>query len=339
MRKFAPRYNHTQMEQLIRDFPNQILKAMAIGNGFIPTDADVDYANVVISGCGGSGIGGTVAAELVAGECPVPIAVIKEYGIPAYVGIGTLFLSCSYSGNTEETISATEQALSRGAKVVVIASGGKLIEIARSQNLDHIIIPGGQPPRASFGLSFPQILYVLHGFGLISRGFEHGLEKAVELMDTEHDDIVSKATDVASAMFGRLPVIYTSAGNEGVAVRFRQQVNENSKVLCWHHVIPEMNHNELVGWTEKDNRLIVILFRNTTDHARIQLRMESNKRTFLVLTPNVLEIWSKGNGPIIRAIYQIHFGDWVSLFLARLRKVDEMEVRVIDQLKAELSRL
>lgn len=327
------------MEQLIRDFPNQILKAMAIGNGFIPSDADVDYTNVVISGCGGSGIGGTVAAELVSGECPVPIAVIKEYGIPAYVGIGTLFLSCSYSGNTEETISATEQALNRGAKVVVIASGGKLIEMARSQNLDHIIIPGGQPPRASFGLSFPQILYVLHAFGIISKEFEHGLERSAELMDKEMEATIAEANAITDVLLHRYPVIYSASGNEGVAVRFRQQVNENGKMLCWHHAIPEMNHNELVGWRTPDDRLAVVLFRNATDHVRVQARMEINKRTFAEYTPHCVEIWSKGNGPLERAMYHVLIGDWVSFFLAQRRNLDETEVKIIDRLKAELSRL
>jgi glucose/mannose-6-phosphate isomerase len=124
-----------------------------------------------------------------------------------------------------------------------------------------------------------------------------------------------------------------------VATRFRQQVNENAKMLCWHHVIPEMNHNELVGWRTENNDLAVILFRNSTDLDRIQARMEINKQTIAAYTDTIVEVWSKGNSNLERALYLIHLGDWVSFFLGEKKGVDIIEVKVIDHLKGELAKL
>ncbi len=327
------------MKQLITDFTNQIAKAIVIGNSFEPSDPKAEFTNVLISGLGGSGIGGTIAAEVVASEARIPIVNNNGYFIPAFVGMDTLFLACSYSGNTEETISAATLAHAKGATVVVISSGGKLKEMASENGWDHIGIPGGQPPRASFGLSFPEVLYTLHAFGIISKGFEKQLEAAIKLLDDNEVAIQKEAQEVTEKLFGKIPVIYAADGFGGVATRFRQQVNENSKMLCWHHVIPEMNHNELVGWRTKNNDLAVIIFRNATDYNRIQKRMEINTQTFANYTDTTIEVWSKGESDLQRALYLIHLGDWISYFLGDKKGVDITEVKVIDHLKGELSKL
>jgi glucose/mannose-6-phosphate isomerase len=251
----------------------------------------------------------------------------------------TLFLACSYSGNTEETVSAAELAHEKGAKIVVISSGGKLKEMADAHHWDFISIPGGQPPRASFGLSFPEVLYALHGHGIISKTFEKELEAAINLLDDNETAIQQEAKEVTEKLFGKIPVIYAADGFGGVATRFRQQINENSKMLCWHHVIPEMNHNELVGWRTKDDDLAVVLFRNESDYKRIQARMDINKKTFAEYTDTTVEIWSKGESDLERALYLIHIGDWITYYLAEKKGIDETEVKVIDHLKGELTKL
>lgn len=327
------------MKQLIQDFSKQIAEAIRIGSAFNPSDTDRGFSNVVISGLGGSGIGGTIAAEVMADEAVIPIVTNNGYTIPGFVDEDTLFIACSYSGNTEETVAATELAATAGAKVVVIVSGGKLLEMAKSNGWDSIVIPGGQPPRASFGLSFPQVLFVLNAFGIISDGFVSELESAVSLLDANENAIQNEAREVTERLFRKIPVIYAADGFGGVATRFRQQVNENSKMLCWHHVVPEMNHNELVGWRTENNDLAVILFRNSTDFDRIQARMEINKQTFAKYTDTVVEVWSKGKTCLERALYLIHLGDWVTLFLGEKRGVDITEVKVIDHLKGELAKL
>ncbi|MFM1875997.1 MAG: bifunctional phosphoglucose/phosphomannose isomerase [Bacteroidota bacterium] len=327
------------MKELIKDFTNQIAHAIVIGNAYEPSDWNANISNVLISGLGGSGIGGTIAAEVVASEAHVPIVTNNGYFIPNFVSINTLFLACSYSGNTEETISAAKLAHEEGAKIVVISSGGKLKEMADEFGWDYIGIPGGQPPRASFGLSFPEVLYVLYAHGIISKKFEKELEAAIKLLDDKEMAIQEEAKQVTDKLYGKIPVIYAADGFGGVATRFRQQINENSKMLCWHHVIPEMNHNELVGWRAQNDDLAVILFRSETDFDRIQARMNINKGTFTEYTSTIVEVWSKGTSDLQRALYLVHIGDWISYFLAEKKGIDETEVKVIDHLKGELAKL
>ena len=193
--------------------------------------------------------------------------------------------------------------------------------------------------RASFGLSFPEVLYALHAHEIISKKFEKDLEAAIKLLDDNEEAIQQEAKEVTEKLFGKIPVIYAADGFGGVATRFRQQVNENAKMLCWHHVIPEMNHNELVGWRTKDDDLAVVLFRNETDFKNIQARMDINKKTFAEYTDTTVEIWSKGTSDLQRALYLIHIGDWISFYLGEKKGVDITEVKVIDHLKGELAKL
>ena len=144
---------------------------------------------------------------------------------------------------------------------------------------------------------------------------------------------------IAKKLAGQLTVIYSLGSCEGVSVRFRQQINENSKALCWHHVFPEMNHNELVGWTGGDNRVAVILLRNEDDHKRSQLRMELCKKLMGEKCDTILEVWSKGSSRIERSMYLIHLGDWISIDLAEMRNEDAVAIPAILFLKSELSKV
>lgn len=327
------------MRQLIEDFHSHLIESIRIGRGFRPSDTDCGFTNVVISGLGGSGISGFIASEVMSDEAVIPIVANNGYGIPAFVDEQTLFIASSYSGNTEETVMATTLAAKAGAKVVLISSGGELMRMAKANDWDRIAIPGGNPPRASFGYSFPQVLFVLSAFGVITDAFVNDLESISKLIASGRDAIEKEATEVSEKLFGKIPVIYTADGFGGVATRFRQQVNENSKMLCWHHVIPEMNHNELVGWRTENNDLAVILFRNESDFSRIQARMEINKSTFAEYTDTIIEVWSKGDTDLQRALYLIHFGDRVSLLLGEKKGIDISEVKVIDHLKGELAKI
>lgn len=327
------------MKELVESFPIQLKEALEIGRNAKLSSATHEIKNVLISGLGGSGIGGTIAAELTASEATVPILVNKDYFLPAYVNQHTLVIISSYSGNTEETTNAMEIAIERGAKIVCVSSGGKVIDKAQALGFDHIIIPGGNPPRACLGYSLTQLFYVLNHFGIISNKFEAQLEKAIALLESDKEDILSRAQDLTSKLHQKLPILYAPAGYEGVAVRFRQQLNENSKILCWHHVIPEMNHNELVGWKDENHDLAVVIFRNDNDYDRVKSRIEINEGVISQYTPNIIELFSKGDSAIEKSLYLIHLCDWVTCFLADKRGVDAVEVKVIDQLKGELAKL
>lgn len=327
------------MKSLIDNFPNQLREAINIGEKAKLTPAKRKISNVFISGLGGSGIGGTIVSELVALEATVPIAVGKGYFIPKFVNENTLVIISSYSGNTEETLQAMELAIKRKAKIVCVTSGGKVAGIAQKKKLDAIIIPGGNPPRSCLGYSFTQLLFILGSYKIISNKFKGQLKAAVELIESEKQNIISEAHTVTDRLFGKTPMIYATTYFEGVAIRFRQQLNENAKMLCGHHVIPEMNHNELVGWASGSERVSVVIFRDKDEYARNNARIEINKEVMKKYTPNIIEIWSKGRSQIEKAIYFIHLGDWVSVFLADKRGVDAVEVKVIDMLKGQLSKI
>lgn len=326
------------MKQLVADFPIQLQEALIIGQSYRFTTAKKAFSNVVLTGLGGSGIGGSIVQNFVFDKMKVPFIVNKDYFLPSFVNANTLVIVSSYSGNTEETIAAMQQAIKAKATIVCITSGGKIAEIARKKKMDCILVPAGMPPRACVGYSMTQVLFTLQHFGLIKDNFEKDIKAAIKLIKEDIKDIQKKAKALAQKLSGKTPVIYAAADFEGVAIRFRQQINENSKMLCWHHVIPEMNHNELVGWKDKDSTKAVVILRNEDDYERVQTRIEINKKVIKKYTSNIIELYSKGKSYWDKVFYFIHLTDWTSVYLADIRNQDATEVKVIDFLKGELSK-
>jgi len=323
------------MKTYISSFPNQLKEGLAIAKNAILRKHE-NIQHVLISGLGGSGIGGTLVSEIVAQECAVPILVNKDYDIPSYVNKHTLVIISSYSGNTEETISVLKKALEANAQIVCISSGGIISDIAKKEKLDLITIPGGNPPRTCLGYSLIQLFQVLSANGLIGNSFHQDIIKTIELLEHQQSNITSEATVIAKKLVNKIPVIY-ALGKEGVAVRFRQQINENSKMLCWHHVIPEMNHNELVGWTTKNEDLAVVVLRTSSDLSKNIQRLEICKNIFAQCTSTFIEIHAKGVSNIEQTLYLVHLTDWVSSIIADLRGIDPIEVNVINLLKDKLA--
>jgi glucose/mannose-6-phosphate isomerase len=328
-----------KMNDYINDFTNHLREAIEIANSTNLTPCTKEIRNVLICGLGGSGIGGTIVSDIISPKVNIPIAATKDYSIPNFVNEHTLVIANSYSGNTEETLYALEKCQSRGAEIAVITSGGKLKTTAEENNYNKIIIPGNQPPRAMFGYAFTELFFMLNHYGIIDNSFKEGFNKAIILLDVEKADIQKQAMDLAKKMHKQTPVIYVANGFEGVAVRFRQQINENSKMLCWHNVIPEMNHNELLGWRTNIDDLAVVYFRNKCDYNRNQIRMDINKKVISKFTSNITEIWSKGDTVLANSLYHINLGDWVSWYLSEMNNVDAIEIDVINFLKGELAKV
>lgn len=214
-----------------------------------------------------------------------------------------------------------------------------MLEIAQKRGLDHIVIPGGNPPRTMLAYSLTQQFFVLHHFGIIGDGFEGAINTAALMLERDKAEIQAEAKRITDAIFQKRVIIYSEAATEAVCIRFRQQLNENSKELCWHHAIPEMNHNELVGWAGGDKNMAVVIFRHKTDHERSQVRMEINKTVFEKYTPHILDVWSKGDTAIARQLYLINLGDWVSWYLSEKKGVDASEIAVINHLKSALAEM
>jgi len=325
------------MKALVQNFTQQLKEAKSIAEKALITESK-NIQNIVITGLGGSGIGATIVAELLANSCTVPIGVNKDYFLPHFVDDKTLLIVCSYSGNTEETLNAVNEGLARKAQIVCITSGGKLLDIARQHQLEFIEIPGGNPPRSCIGYSLVQLIKVLVAKGFADKQLFSELDKSIALLNSEEAAIKEEAAEIAKKLAGKIPVIYTLGTCEGVAVRFRQQINENSKMLCWHHTLPEMNHNELVGWTTKNDQLAVVAFRTSFDYERTQKRYEVCKPIFEKYASSVSDIFAKGQSRLEQFFYLIHMGDWISCYLADIRGIDAVEVNVIDYLKKELAK-
>jgi glucose/mannose-6-phosphate isomerase len=325
------------MEQLITSFPQQLSEAMEIGKQAQLSPPNFTPHHLITAGLGGSGIGGDLLNAFVGHELDFPVIPNKDYELPGYVNENSLVFISSYSGNTEETNHAYDQAVEGAGKVVAITSNGKIQEKSKKHDINHIVIPGGMPPRACLGYSVVQQLYILHHLNFIDEDFQNALSATVSLLKNKQPDIRERAQSLAQTLTNRLPIIYITNEMAPVALRYRQQFNENAKHLCWHHVIPEMNHNELVGWRQKQEHLHVLFLRNETDRQRIQQRIALNREIIESYTPHITEIYSKGNSFIERAFYLIHFGDWLSYYLARAKDVDPTEVDVIDYLKGELA--
>lgn len=327
------------MKALVVAFPNHLREALAIGRAaqLKPTSKKID--NIVISGLGGSGIGGKIVSQIIADKAALPITCTNDYVLPAFVGPNTLVIISSYSGDTEETVAAMQEAVAKGAEIACVTSGGKIGAYAKEHGLNHIIIPGGNPPRSMFGYSSVQLFFVLRNYGVVDSSFEKEVEASIVLIEGDIQNIRTQSKAMAEKIVSRIPILYSEASYEGLAIRWRQQINENSKMLCWHHVFPEMNHNELVGWTGGDNRVAVIIIRNEDDHKRSQIRMELCKKLIGEKCDTVIEAWSKGNSRIERTMYLNHLGDWLSIDLAEIRNEDAVAIPAIIFLKNELSKV
>ncbi len=326
------------MQNLIAAFPDHIAEAIEIAKEAKIRQPDREIHNVLICGMGGSGIGGSLVSGWLLNELKVPVSISKGYNIPAFVDSHTLVIGSSYSGNTEETLSAIEKAVNKGAWIVGVCSGGKLSELCEKNNFDQINVPGGNPPRTMLAYSLVQLLRIFNGTGLIPTAHLGEMQSARELINSEHEQILTEAKFLATHLKGKVGILYGDEDYAPVLIRARQQFNENSKELCWHHALPEMNHNELVGWGGGDDRFAVVFFDTTGTHPSTVKRIEITKSRIKEKTQNVLSISSKGKGIIEQSIYLINVVDWASLFLSEMKDVDPVDIEVIDYLKSELAK-
>ena len=248
------------MKKLIEAFPQNIIDATAIAKASNFQKPKNEIHNIVICGLGGSGIGAKIVSNWIQDEIQVPVVVSNEYVLPAFVGKNTLVIGSSYSGNTEETTMSINEAHEKGCHIIGITSGGNLASFCAANGYDCVIVPGGNPPRSALAFSVVQLLHILAELGFTSAAHVDSMNKSASVLTNEIDAIQAIGKELAAHLFGKVGVYYAETKYEGVIVRARQQFNENSKYLGWHHTIPEMNHNELVGWSGGDARFAPVFF-------------------------------------------------------------------------------
>lgn len=303
-------------------------------------------SHIVVTGLGGSAIGGDLLRVYAADKISVPITVNRDYVLPGFVGPDTLVFAVSYSGNTEETLSAYEEARARGASVIAISTGGKLGEMAGRDGIPLVKIPSGCAPRAATGFLFIPTLGILQRLGMLPDltgeitemiSFVRELRKKLR-PETPVED--NQAKQIACKLYKKIPVIWGAAGTtEVVAQRWKGQMNENAKVPAYWNVFPELNHNEIVGFQfprEILEKIHVIILRDGRDHARVQKRIEITKDVIKDVVDGYTEVWASGEGALSRLFSLIYTGDYASVYLAALYGIDPGPVKVIDFLKREL---
>lgn len=328
-----------QMRSLITAFPKQMSEAWSIANGTPFEWANWSPKNVLILGMGGSGISGVIASKMLSSSATVPIMANSDYVVPAWVDAETLIVACSYSGNTEETLAALKSAAGRGATVAAVTSGGTLGALCDEKDWPSIRIPGGEPPRSQFGLAFTSVMRILRSVNLVPDQLYESLGNVSATLTENQSLCIERANAIADLVEGKSILLYADASQEGLLARWRQQLNENSKLLCSHHVFPEMNHNELVGWESGSEDDVVIMIQTPEDHPRTRIRMEICADIFQNQGADVLVVEGDGDDEMTRFFDLIHVGDWLSLILAERSGVDPVDIRNIDHLKNSLAKI
>jgi len=324
------------MQNLILNFPKQIHEALDLAAKVDLDKPNFDFKNVLILGMGGSGIGGVIVKNWIADDISLPVQVLNDYQIPAYVDSETLVIASSYSGNTEETLIALNEAFERGVSVVGITSGGKLEKFCKENDFPIFIVPGGNPPRTALGYSLATLCAVFEKMELVTNRYTAMIQRAANLIVAELPTIQGQAQELAKFLTDRTPIFYATPHMEGLAIRGRQQINENAKGLAWHHLLPEMNHNELLGWSGGNASNAPVFLLSQHEYNRNLKRIELTKEEIVNRKSSSMTFVGIGDSLVEETIYLLHLLDWASLYLADIKQVDPVVIPVIDRLKAAL---
>jgi glucose/mannose-6-phosphate isomerase len=335
------------MLERIGELPGQCRKAWTLVQGLeLPPPHGV-VRHVAILGMGGSAIGGALLRGLVAGECAVPITIVRDYTLPASIrGPDCLVIGCSYSGNTEETLSALEEALARGTRPFAITTGGKLAALAQERQISLLRFDYQSQPRAALGYSFTLLLGLFCRLGLV-RDYLPDLEEAIQVMEAWRAEIGPEvptarnaAKSLAGRLVGRLPVVFGAGFLAAVANRWKTQFNENGKHWAFFEALPEFHHNTVVGLGIPQavrEEALALMLRSDLDYPRLQVRWEVTQELLLRERVAAETLQGRGESGLAHVLSLIHFGDYVSFYLAMLNGVDPTPVETIAFLKRRLA--
>jgi glucose/mannose-6-phosphate isomerase len=303
------------------------------------------FDNIIVTGMGGSAIGGELLKDWTRDKAQVPIEVSRAYSLPVYANKNSLVLIVSYSGETEESLSAFLDAVNRDCMVFCVSSGGSLLEFAEKLGVPYLRVPSGFPPRAALPYLFTPLLVLLEKLRVVS-GVSAGLSEAMSVLERVSGENASEkpvknnfAKTLAVGINATVPVVYGFGVFRGVAQRFKQQFNENSKVPSKWEFFSELNHNEVVGW-EGAGKLAkcfsAIFIRDENESDEIRSRIEITKALMQPAGSKLFEVWSQGKSALARMLSTVCIGDFTSVYLAILRNVDPTPVETISLLKQKI---
>lgn len=336
-----------KMMGFLYELPTQFEESLRMNFDFVP-DYQKAYRNILVTGLGGSAIGGDIVRCYAQNKARIPVIVNRDYDIPSFVNKDTLVLAVSYSGNTEETLSAYLQARAKGASIICVTSGGKLAAEASNHGYGIVRVPAGLVPRAATGYLFAPMALLLEKMGILL-GVQAELEETVEVLKQRRELLNPRVTMpenaarmIAEEMKDAIPVIWGSTGlSEVAALRWKAQINENAKSPAYYNVFPELNHNEIVGFEVPEEllaQMVIVILKDENNNERIKKRMEVTSGLIKDKVKNVIEVNSIGTSSLARFYSLVYTGDYTSAYLALEYGINPTPVPVIDYLKAELAK-
>lgn len=336
-----------KMMGFLYELPTQFEESLRMNFDFVP-DYQKAYRNILVTGLGGSAIGGDIVRCYAQNKARIPVIVNRDYDIPSFVNKDTLVLAVSYSGNTEETLSAYLQARAKGASIICVTSGGKLAAEASNHGYGIVRVPAGLVPRAATGYLFAPMALLLEKMGILL-GVQAELEETVEVLKQRRELLNPRVTMpenaarmIAEEMKDAIPVIWGSTGlPEVAALRWKAQINENAKSPAYYNVFPELNHNEIVGFEVPEEllaQMVIVILKDENNNERIKKRMEVTSGLIKDKVKNVIEVNSIGTSSLARFYSLVYTGDYTSAYLALEYGINPTPVPVIDYLKAELAK-
>jgi glucose/mannose-6-phosphate isomerase len=332
----------------ISELPQQCRDAWANAQS-LPLPAAYRQAEaVVILGMGGSAIGGDLLRTLLESECPVPILVNRDYTVPAFINGRTLAIASSYSGNTEETLAALEAARQAGAMLLAIATGGQLAARARELNVPLLTFDYRAQPRAALGHSIVALIGIVGRLGLVSDKAAD-LDEAIAVMESWQKEIneavplaENAAKKLAMKLYQHLPVVYGAGHLSEVARRWKGQFNENAKAWAFFEQLPEMNHNALAGTefpADLARKIVVVMLTFSLDHPRTRVRFQITGEVLSRRGVSCEVVEARGSSRLAQMLSAIHFGDYVSFYLAMLYGIDPTSLEAVTYLKQRLAEI
>tara|TARA_B110000438_G_scaffold76885_1_gene77084 strand:- start:3243 stop:4283 length:1041 start_codon:yes stop_codon:yes gene_type:complete len=341
------RYDPENMFSSIWSFPENLEDALKLGDSIQLKQNYENINSIVVAGMGGSAIGGDVVSVLGNSYIKIPFTVCRGYSLPNWVNENTLVICSSYSGNTEETLSTLDDALKKNAKVCGITTGGKIGEKLKELGKDMVLIPSGLQPRAALAFSFIPIAKLLEKAELLDLKIKKWITKTIYSLKSSREIYSEESAEnpvyeLAKKIHKKLPIIYSDNSTLGVAaVRLKGQICENGKMLAYNNNLPELNHNEIVGWENNQNLfndLFVLWLTDEDDNSRIKHRQDITQSILKQSGVNQFVIQVTGNSFQERFLLMIHYGDWLSYWCAILHGTNPSPVEKISRLKEELSK-
>lgn len=319
-----------ELLDIIRQMPTQIREAVQLANSVVFKEC-IDH--VVFAGMGGSGIPAAILSALLSHSAVVPFVPIKGYTLPGFVNDRTLMIAISYSGNTEETLALVRAAHKRKARLLFVTSGGKLRNLAYETQAKVIEVPRGLPPRSAIAYFIFPLLITLHNSRL-AKIDPAEIKSTLDSLDKPVWE--DKAKAIADQLQDSIPLIYASEKYASIALRWKQQFNENAKIHAFTNFFPELNHNELMAYAKKPGNYHVLLLRDERDLPQMSKRINATKDLIRRVDVPITELALKGQSLLTKFFTALYLGDLTSYFLAKNRGVDPIEVGLIDELKRKL---